>query len=96
MQLEEPTLKPESAAIACRQFPGDHTYDKIAEGLHRIHEEFGLHNRKILATITDNGSNFVKAFKEFGVNFGKTVFIQFRLSEFYDSGVAEPNFGYCM
>lgn len=33
--------------------------------LEEIHEEFGI-SRKVVATITDNGSNFVKAFQQFG------------------------------
>lgn len=44
-----------------------HSYNKIAEKLEEIHMEYGLSKRKIIATVTDNGSNFVKAFKEFGI-----------------------------
>lgn len=55
-----------SAALACRRFTGSHTYDKIAEMLDDIHSSFDLSNKKLVATVSDNGSNFVKAFKEFG------------------------------
>ncbi|KAF2905890.1 hypothetical protein ILUMI_00280 [Ignelater luminosus] len=54
-----------SAALACKRFTGSHTYDKIAEMLESIHSEFNLHKDKLVATISDNGSNFVKAFREF-------------------------------
>lgn len=33
-----------------------------------INASFGLDAEKIVATVTDNGANFVKAFREFGVN----------------------------
>ncbi|XP_029053853.1 uncharacterized protein LOC114881280 [Osmia bicornis bicornis] len=62
-----PNLKRKSAALACRRFPGMHAFDKITELLHNIHAEFGLNGEKIVATITDNASNFAKAFKIFGV-----------------------------
>lgn len=56
-----------SAAIACRRFPGSHSFERIAELLNDVHLSFGLDSKKIVATVTDNGSNFIKAFKEFGI-----------------------------
>ncbi|CAH2091347.1 unnamed protein product [Euphydryas editha] len=56
-----------SATLACRRFAGTHSYDRIALLLESIHTEFDLDSQKVLATVTDSGSNFVKAFKEFGL-----------------------------
>lgn len=53
--------------MACQRFRSTHSYDRITDLLHSIHTEFGLTHSKIVATITDNGSNFIKSFKMYGV-----------------------------
>ncbi|CAD6240929.1 GSCOCG00012593001-RA-CDS, partial [Cotesia congregata] len=62
------TLERKSAAIACKRFYGMHSFDAIVNQLSSIHSSFGLTSQYIRATVTDNGSNFVKAFREFGVS----------------------------
>lgn len=55
-----------SVTLACRRFKGTHSYDKVAELIAEIHSEFDLKLSKIIKTITDNGSNMVKAFRIYG------------------------------
>jgi hypothetical protein len=58
-------LKRRSVALACRRVKGSHTYDVVAEHIMNIHSEFGLDHTNISFTVTDNGSNMVKAFVEY-------------------------------
>ena len=65
--LEEPsTLQCHKAAITCTRITGHHTYDVFAAKIENVHENFGL-SGKVSATVTDNGSNFVKAFATFAL-----------------------------
>ena len=64
--IDEKSLKRQKAAIACIRIVGRHTYDILAAKIEEVHRSFGLHG-KISATVTDNGSNFVKAFTTFSV-----------------------------
>ena len=59
--IDKDTLKRCKAAIACVRITGRHTYDVIASKIENIHASYGL-SGKVVGTITDNGSNFVKAF----------------------------------
>lgn len=58
------TLQRCKAALACTRVMGHHTYDVLGANIEQIHNSYGL-TGKITATITDNGSNFVKAFSIF-------------------------------
>lgn len=62
--IEMNTLERKSAALACSRFRGRHTFDLIASTLEEIHTKYHISD-KVLGTVTDNGSNFVKAFKIF-------------------------------
>ena len=58
------TLERCKAALACTTLTGRHTYDVLGAKIEQIHGSYGLAG-KITATITENGSNFVKAFTVF-------------------------------
>ena len=62
--IDPNTLQRCKAALSCSRLTGRNTYDVLAERIESVHRQFGL-NGKVTATITDNGSNFVKAFKTF-------------------------------
>ncbi|XP_024869998.1 uncharacterized protein LOC112453440 [Temnothorax curvispinosus] len=64
--IDENTLQRHSAVLACKRFKGTHNYISIANLLFEINMQYNLKSKQIVSTVTDNGSNFVKAFKEFG------------------------------
>ena len=55
------TLMRCKAALCCTRLVGRHTYDVLAARIEHVHSSYGL-TRKVTATVTDNGSNFVKSF----------------------------------
>lgn len=64
--IDSNTFERKSATLACRRFKGSHTFYKVAELIIDIHSEYDLRLAKITKTVTDNGSNMVKAFKVYG------------------------------
>lgn len=65
--INETTLKLVSKVLCCRHFPSPHTNTRIANILHSITEAFGI-TKKVIGCVTDNASNFVCAFKDFGIS----------------------------
>ena len=62
--IDEKCLKRQKAAIACFRIVWCHSYNILAEKIEEVHKSFGLHG-KISATVTDNGSNFVKLYHNY-------------------------------
>ena len=58
-------LERKSACLAVRRVIGKCDYEVIARLLESVYEEFEI-TSKVSATVTDNGSNFLKAFRLFG------------------------------
>lgn len=59
------TMDRSCAALACKRLKGSHTFFALASTLNEIHTDFGI-REKIVRTTTDNGSNFLKAFRIYG------------------------------
>lgn len=66
--IDEVTLERRSAVLLVERFKSPHTNDRIAEMIRLLTDEFEL-TQKVVATVTDNGANFVKCFREFGITF---------------------------
>lgn len=63
--IEPETMERCSVALACKQLKGSHTFSALAGALNYIHMEYNIRD-KIVRTTTDNGSNFIKAFRVYG------------------------------
>uniref|UniRef100_T1J3L4 DUF659 domain-containing protein n=1 Tax=Strigamia maritima TaxID=126957 RepID=T1J3L4_STRMM len=59
----------ESAALACLRLIGNHTHEAIAAAIEEILAKYVNLLPKITMAVTNNGSNFVKAFSEYGKEF---------------------------
>uniref|UniRef100_H3B2V5 HAT C-terminal dimerisation domain-containing protein n=1 Tax=Latimeria chalumnae TaxID=7897 RepID=H3B2V5_LATCH len=63
--IDPTSLQWVSTALACTRIRGKHTFNVIASLIDEIHTSFSLGD-KVVRTVTDNRSNFAKAFKEYG------------------------------
>lgn len=63
--INETTYDRSSYVLGCRRIKGSHTYSNIAEIINEITQTYEIENSKISHTVTDNASNFGKAFKTF-------------------------------
>jgi len=62
--MDPQTLQRKSSALACRRIMGSHSYDKLAEVIEQVLNEFNIQS-KTTRLVTDNASNFAKAFRYF-------------------------------
>ena len=69
----------ESASLACTVIKGRHTFDVIAQEIYNINIKYKIQNK--VTTTTDNGCNFVKAFRVFGIdkNYEETYSMKIRI-----------------
>jgi len=65
--IDEDTLIRKNLALACKRVRGSHTFNILAEELQNIFMKFKIQN-KITCVVTDNGSNFIKAFRVYGID----------------------------
>lgn len=74
LQFDPATYRRKSVAIACRRFGGTHNHSRISTILESIHSDLNLDSKNIVATVTDNASNFRKAFQVFGVTIDEDLY----------------------
>lgn len=60
-------LTRKSCVLGVKRFAGSHTHIRIAEHLYEMFSVYGIES-KVITVVTDNGSNFVKAFQEYGLD----------------------------
>lgn len=70
--INEKTMQRKSKVLSCGRFVGAHTGANIISEIQAVVHEFGL-DGKVIAVITDNGSNFVRAFKDFGLDIEELI-----------------------
>jgi len=81
-----------SAVLAFCRFYGTHSFDRIGALLMSVHTQFDLDTSKITHVVTDNGSNFMKAFRQYDM-FEKLLFLK-KNSEFLNRSYI-IGFSYC-
>ena len=67
IELIEQTFNARAGMLGCFRLLCSHTHDKVGKKLNAVQLDFGISERQVVATATNNGSNFIEIFKEFGV-----------------------------
>jgi len=67
--IEENTYQCFSYVLACRRIEGSHNYMNIAKSISDILTSYEIDVKKISHTVTDNASNFGKAFRIYSQQF---------------------------
>lgn len=65
--INERDFSRHSYVLGCKRIKGSHTYLNIAEVINKITKIFNINNSKISHCVTDNASNFCKAFRTFSI-----------------------------
>ncbi len=62
--INRETLQREKAALGIKEISERQTADYLAKALIDLHQQFGLNKGNVVSTTTDNGANYVAAFKK--------------------------------
>jgi len=65
--IDEHTYVRYSYVLGCKRIKGSHTYFNITETMIEITHTYNIQNSKISHTVTDNASNFGKAFRTYSL-----------------------------
>lgn len=65
--IDEHTYARYSYVLGCKRIKGSHTYFNITETMNEITHTYNIQNAKISHTVTDNASNFGKAFRTYSL-----------------------------
>ena len=63
-----------TAVLCCKELSVKHTFDVVARAMWEVHCSYNIEG-KLVCTTTDNGSNFVKAFKEYVTEVYITIYL---------------------
>lgn len=62
--IDHDSFERKSFAVACNTTKFQHTYEKIAEAVHAVHEQFGIVG-KVTHVVTNNATTFGKSFRHY-------------------------------
>lgn len=68
MQLDPDSFDPKNLTLSCMHLSGRHTGAALAKKMAEVYSTYGFDNSRLLAGISDNGPNIVKAFKDYAIS----------------------------